>query len=159
MYSRLHVVVGHYTGQLQGGSTRGARRTNGKGERTTAANAEPTTASNEEEDACPCPPLAEQLPSDSFIEPEPSFYEVIRKCRERIDAGASTWVEGDPSPARIAYEAILHSGFCDWSGVAFEWADDCQEPGEVLSAFQTALEEHVGDFELTGDADFEQSGD
>ena len=55
--------------------------------------------------------------------------------------------------ARCAYEAIIDSGFEDWSSVTFAWTDDWHDPGAVMTAWHSVLEASVADFDLANDGD------
>ena len=63
----------------------------------------------------------------------PTYEETLQKCREIIES-ASSGLEGERlALARLAYAAIIDSGFEDWSGEIFEWSDGWEEPGHVLT--------------------------
>ena len=75
------------------------------------------------------------------------------KCREIIES-ASSGLEGERlALARLAYAAIIDSGFEDWSCLDFAWEDGWQEPGDVLTAWHAALEASVDGFDLPNDGD------
>ena len=61
--------------------------------------------------------------------------------------------------ARCAYEAIIDSGFEDWSSVTFAWTDDWHDPGAVMTAWAAVLEANVADFDLAADGDMREGGE
>ena len=181
--STLRVVVDHYTHQLQGGSVREARsdarktaRVQGESDSEDLVDHDESEL-NSDEDADEDGGETQRMEGwqrstqmavqrvhaedDDGEDPprKPTYEETLHKCREIIDSASSGLEGGQLALARLAYAAIIDSGFEDWSGEIFEWSEGWEEPSDVLTAWHAALEANVEGFDLCCDGDMLDGGE
>ena len=181
--STLRVVVDHHTHQLQGGSVREARSDARKTPRVQGESDSEDLVDHDESELNSDEDVDEDggetqrmegwqrrtrmavqnvhAEDDDGEDPprKPTYEETLHKCREIIDSASSGLEGGQLALARLAYAAIIDSGFEDWSGEIFEWSEGWEEPSDVLTAWHAALEANVEGFDLCCDGDMLEGGE